>query len=148
MAFLPGHWVKCLAPIGHVFKKDTDAGGLVVNMPWQPTHVASVEPGSVFRLVCSSRMVEMATVLDRFEDYDGIPHVRYQLKLGTPNGQSISEDMRVLALSAFSQRYDSPRSDLSAAFECRLSRGCGITAVRGMVQCRLCRGAAGDILWA
>ena len=115
LAFLSEHCVKCLAPIGHVFKKDTDAGGLVVNMPWRRTHVASVEPGSVFRLVCSSRMVETATVLDRFEDFDGITHVRYQLKLGTPNSQSISEDMRVLALSAFSQRYDSSHSDLSAA---------------------------------
>ena len=86
-----------------------------MNMPWQRTQVASVEPGSVFRLVCSSRMVETATVLDRFEDYDGIPHVRYRLKLETPNGQSISKDMRVLALSVFSERYDLPHGDLSAA---------------------------------
>ncbi len=99
----------------NVFKKDTDAGGMVVNMPWQRTQVASVERGSVFRLVCSSRLVETATVLGRFEDHDGIPHVRYRLKLETPNGRSISEDMRVLALSVFSERYDSPNSDLRAA---------------------------------
>ena len=50
-------------------------------------------------------MVETAVVIDRFDDYDGIPHIRYQLRLETPNGQSISEDVRVLALSAFSERY-------------------------------------------
>lgn len=98
-----------------VFKKDTDAGGMAVNMPWQRTQVASVETGNVFRLVCSSRMVETATVLDRFDDYDGIPHVRYKLKLETPNGQAISEDMRVLAMSVFTERYDSTNSEMSVA---------------------------------
>ena len=86
-----------------------------MNMPWQRTHVASVETGSVFRLVCSSRMVEIATVLDRFEDYDGIPHVRYRLKLETPGGQSISEDTRVLAMRVFTERYDLSKVELSTA---------------------------------
>ena len=92
-----------------------------MNVPRQRAQVAAIEPGSVYRLVCSSRMVETAVVIDRFDDYDGIPHVRYQLRLETPNGQSISEeDMRVLALSAFSERYESSSQHQSAA---KVSRG-------------------------
>ncbi len=86
-----------------------------MNLPRQRAQVAAIEPGSVYRLVCSSRMVETAVVVDRFDDYDGIPHVRYQLRLETPNGQSISEDTRVLALGAFSERYDSSSQHQSAA---------------------------------
>lgn len=86
-----------------------------MNVPRQRAQVAAIEPGSVYRLVCSSRMVETAVVIDRFDDYDGIPHVRYQLRLETPNGQSISEDTRVLALSAFSERYESSSQHQSAA---------------------------------
>ncbi len=77
-----------------------------MNMTWQRARAVAIEAGNVFRLVCSNRLVETAVVLDRFDDYDGIAHVRYQLRLETPSGQSISEDMRVLALSVFAQRYD------------------------------------------
>ncbi len=77
-----------------------------MNMTWQRARAVAIEAGNVFRLVCSNRLVETAVVLDHFDDYDGIAHVRYQLRLETPSGQSISEDMRVLALSVFTQRYD------------------------------------------
>ena len=77
-----------------------------MNMTWQRARAVAIEAGNVFRLVCSNRLVETAVVLDHFDDYDGIAHVRYQLRLETPSGQTISEDMRVLALSVFTQRYD------------------------------------------
>ncbi len=99
----------------NVFKKSTYAGDIAVNMPWQRAKLASVKIGNVFRLVCSSRLVETATVLDHFDDHDGIPHVRYKLKLETPAGQSISEDVRVLAMSVFAERYESSNGEISAA---------------------------------
>jgi hypothetical protein len=49
-------------------------------------------------------MVETATVLEIGDDSCGIPHVRYQVCIGTYDN-TFDEGPRVLALSCFTQEY-------------------------------------------
>lgn len=73
--------------------------------PWSRPQTQDLDAGAVYRAPGNRLLVETATVLGRFDDQTGIPHVRYALRVATPTGASDGEEQRVLALGAFSRRY-------------------------------------------
>ena len=64
-----------------------------------------VVPGTTFQRVHADRMVETARVLSGGKDYDGIPHVNFQVSFRRPHRGTFDEDRRMLALKAFADRY-------------------------------------------
>jgi len=73
--------------------------------PWTRSKTQDLDAGDMYRSTTSGLLVETATVLGRFEDQSGIPHVRYALRVATQTGASDGEELRVLALGAFARRY-------------------------------------------
>ena len=76
-----------------------------MNWPWQRKFDTTFDAGAVYRCTESRRVIETATVMARFNDYDGIPHIRYTLRLDLAFGEPDSEEMRVLSEAAFALRY-------------------------------------------
>ncbi len=72
---------------------------------WQRKPDCTFDAGTVYRCTDSKLVIETATVLEQFNDYNGIPHVRYALRLDSPYGEPGTEDLRVLSQSAFARRY-------------------------------------------
>jgi hypothetical protein len=73
--------------------------------PWNRSKTQDIDAGAVYRAPGNGLLVETATVLGRFDDQSGIPHVRYALRVATQTGASDGEEQRVLALGAFARRY-------------------------------------------
>ncbi|MDX1485419.1 MAG: hypothetical protein R3229_13170 [Alphaproteobacteria bacterium] len=68
----------------------------------------TVRAGSVYRIVRRDNLVETATVLAVGDDSCGIPHVRYQVRIGRADNKVFEEGPRVLALSCFAEHYHEP----------------------------------------
>ena len=65
-----------------------------------------VRNGSVFRRVGPGDLVETAKVIQIQADAMGIPHVRYDLKVGKAReGKSRFEDRRTLNLATFATQF-------------------------------------------
>lgn len=86
-----------------------------MHWPWQRKSDTTFDAGAVYRCAESTRVVETATVLARFNDYDGIPHIRYALRLNLAFGEQGSEEMRVLSQAAFARRYSEYHGHREAA---------------------------------
>ena len=71
-------------------------------------HPASelVREGSVYRIAREGNLMETATVLEIDDDSFGIPHVRYQVRIGRSDNCVFEEGPRVLALSCFAEHYN------------------------------------------
>ena len=70
------------------------------------SNTEEVRAGSVYRVACGGNLVETATVLAVDDDPFGIPHVRYQVRIGRSDNHVFEEGPRVLALSCFAEHYN------------------------------------------
>ena len=73
--------------------------------PWTRAKIQDLDTGNIYRARSSGLLVETATILGRFDDPSGIPHIRYALRVATQTGASDGEEQRVLAIGAFASRY-------------------------------------------
>ncbi|MSO70749.1 MAG: hypothetical protein EXQ88_01835 [Alphaproteobacteria bacterium] len=73
--------------------------------PWTRNKIQDLDTGNVYRARNTGLLVETATILGRFEDQSGIPHIRYSLRVATKTGASDGVEQRVLAIGAFASRY-------------------------------------------
>lgn len=65
-----------------------------------------VQPGCTFQMVHDDEMVETAEVISVRADAHGIPHVRYHVSFRRPHRTEFDGGARMLALSAFTDRYE------------------------------------------
>ncbi len=72
---------------------------------WAGEKARSLDAGAIYRAPCRGLLVETATILGRFDDQTGIPHVRYALRCATKTGASDGIQERVLSTDAFVERY-------------------------------------------
>ena len=71
----------------------------------------NVQPGSTFQMVHEDNMVETAEVISVRTDIHGIPHVRYHVSFRRPHRTVFDGGARMLALTAFTDRYELVASD-------------------------------------
>jgi len=65
-----------------------------------------LEPGAVFQKVRADNLIEKATVLAVKHDSFGIPHVRFDVALESPNHLRLTDgEQRLLCLQAFTQHF-------------------------------------------
>jgi hypothetical protein len=64
-----------------------------------------IRPGASYRRKHTTNLVETAQVLEICEDYEGIPHVRFELSFGWPRRMPVAAQSRMLSLNEFSARY-------------------------------------------
>lgn len=63
-----------------------------------------VREGTLYQRDFDGRVVEVAKIIDLYDDRAGIPHVRYELSYQRPTRVDF-EGLRVLALQSFVERY-------------------------------------------
>lgn len=66
----------------------------------------TVQPGSTFQMVHDDNMIETAEVISVRTDIHGIPHVRYHVSFRRPHRTVFDGGARMLALTAFTERYE------------------------------------------
>ena len=64
-----------------------------------------IRPGSSYRRKHATNLVETAEVLEICQDYEGIPHVRFELSFGWPRRMPVAAQSRLLSLHEFAARY-------------------------------------------
>lgn len=73
-------------------------------MMWGRQRQPEVSTGSRYQSVLAAQVVATATVLSVAE-IDGLPHVRFDLRLRQPSGAESDGGVRVLSLATFFRQY-------------------------------------------